>query len=169
MENLRIYKNKHPVLRKKCQAVSEVTIAEQRLFENMTSIMRRDRGLGLAAVQLGILKQMIVIDIGAGALELVNPRIVERKGRKKILKEGCLSLPGVFVCVSRRRCVSVRALDKSGKEVLIEAQDLLARVLQHEIDHLRGILIIDYLPWYKRLIIDKKLPDDQIGISEPSC
>ena len=133
---------------------------ERQLFKSMLAIMRKFQGIGLAAVQIGILKQMIVIDIGCGAIELVNPQIVERKGKKYSFEEGCLSLPGVAVKVSRRRCVSVRALDKFGKAVLIEAEDLLARVLQHEIDHLHGRLIIDYLPWYKRLNIAKNLSDN---------
>ena len=141
MEELRFRKNKHPALREKCQPVSEVTAQERQLFKNMLTIMRRYQGIGLAAVQIGILKQIIVIDIGCGAIELVNPQIIKRKGKKYSSVKGCLSLPGVAVSVSRRRCVSVRALDKFGKVVLLEAEDLFARVLQHEIDHLYGRLI----------------------------
>ncbi len=160
MEKLRFHKKKHSVLREKCRLVSDVTVQERQLFKSMLAIMRESKGIGLAAVQIGILKQMIVIDIGCGALELVNPQIVESKGKKYSFEEGCLSLPGIAVKVSRRRCVSVRALDKFGKAVLIKAEDLLARVLQHEIDHLHGRLIIDYLPWYKRIKIAKTLPDN---------
>ncbi len=91
--------------------------------------MREAKGIGLAAVQIGILKQMIVIDIGGGVIELVNPQIVEKKGKKYTCVEGCLSLPGVSVKVARRKCIKVRALDKLSNTILIEAEDIFARVL----------------------------------------
>ena len=160
MEKLKIHENNHPVLRKKCLPVTKVSDTERDIFKSMLNVMRQKEGIGLAASQIGILKQMIVIDIGQGPLELVNPQIIKRRKKKCLQDEGCLSLPGLTVKVSRHLSVSVKALDKFGKEVLIDADGLLARVLQHEIDHLSGRLITDYLPWYKRFRISKTFKND---------
>ncbi|MBU4305817.1 MAG: peptide deformylase [Candidatus Omnitrophica bacterium] len=150
-----IFKNKNPVLRKKAAALKRITNKELMLMDEMLKIMYRDKGIGLAAPQVGISKQIIVIDIGEGPLKLFNPRIIRKKGEMVSLPERCLSLPGLSVKVKRPKKVLVEACTVSGEKILIEAEDLLARVLQHEIDHLHGRLIIDYLPWYRRRLLLK--------------
>lgn len=131
------------ILRKKCGIVETVTVKEVELFENMVFTMRAFNGIGLAAPQIGISCQLIVADTGEGIIKLANPQIIEVKGNDRMV-EGCLSIPGTEVEVKRRYKVSVKGLNEKGKTVEIKAKGLLARVLQHEIDHLKGKLIIDY-------------------------
>ncbi len=145
-----------PVLRRKAKKVGRVTPAHRQILSRMARLMYEASGIGLAAPQVGIDEQMIVVDIGKGLYKLVNPRIVRREGRQAI-DEGCLSCPGVSVRVPRARKIVVESLDDEGKEITFEAQDLLACVLQHEIDHLLGKLIVDYAPLWKRLTMKKKL------------
>jgi peptide deformylase len=118
--------------------------------------MYADSGIGLAAPQVGLSEAMIIVDIGAGLYKLINPKIVKRSGWQA-LEEGCLSVPGVCIKVRRARKVVVKALDETGKPQSIEAEDLLACVLQHEIDHLKGKLIVDYASLFKRLRIKRRL------------
>jgi peptide deformylase len=99
-----------------------------------------------------------VVDIGQGPLKLANPRIVNKKG-SGVMEEGCLSLPGIMIKVKRAEQVVVAAQNEFGERIEIQAEGLLARVLQHEIDHLKGILIIDYLPWLKRIMLKRKLSE----------
>lgn len=115
-------------------------------------------GIGLAAPQVGIDEQMIVVDIGKGLYKLINPLIVKRQGRQAI-DEGCLSCPGVSIKVPRAKYIIVEALDDDSKKVTIDAEGLLACVLQHEIDHLSGKLIVDYAPLWKRVSMRKKLKE----------
>ena len=133
------------LLRKKSQAVPEITPNVIRLLDRMQETMYAANGVGLAAPQVGILKRVIVVDIGEdgpGALRLINPEILERSGSQNG-PEGCLSCPGMWGDVKRSQYVKVKALNEHGEEIIIEAEDFLARALQHEIDHLEGILFID--------------------------
>jgi len=109
----------------------------------MLRFMKDRKGIGLAAPQVGVPQRIVVADIGDGPLRLVNPEIVGQGG-SETAAEGCLSLPGVFVDVPRNTCIEVAARDARGHRVEFEAAGLLARVLQHEIDHLAGKLICDY-------------------------
>ncbi len=143
MKPLKIRKYPHKVLRKVCEPVKNITKREVKLFENMLFTMRHSSGMGLAAPQIGITKRLIVADIGEGAVRLANPEIVKIKGTDKMV-EGCLSIPDVTVDIERPYEVVVTGLNKRGKTVELEVKGLLARVLQHEIDHLNGKLIIDY-------------------------
>lgn len=145
-----IKKYPHPILRKKCELVEAVTMQEVELFENMVFTMRAFNGIGLATPQIGISRQLIVADTGEGVIKLANPQIIEVKGNDKMV-EGCLSIPGADVEVKRRYKVTVKGLNEKGKMVEIKAKGLLARVLQHEIDHLKGKLIIDYLSPEKKI------------------
>jgi peptide deformylase len=131
-----------PVLREKAQPVPEVTRNIQKLLDNLAETMYAARGVGLAAPQIGVSKRVIVVDVGEGLWELVNPEIVSRKG-EDVDVEGCLSIPGVAGKVRRASRVVVRGWDRNGKEIEIKASGLGARALQHEIDHLDGILFID--------------------------
>lgn len=118
--------------------------------------MYADAGIGLAAPQVGINEDLIVVDIGSGLYKLINPKILKKSG-SQVNQEGCLSIPGVCVKVKRANNVLVKAEDESGKEVSIEAEGLFACVLQHEIDHLSGKLVVDYASLFERIKIRKKL------------
>jgi len=145
-----------PVLRKKAKMITQVNAECREILNTMAKAMYMDSGIGLAAPQLGISAQLIVIDIGDGLYKLVNPKIIKRQGNQ-VLQEGCLSLPGVSVKVKRARQVWVEALDENNRAVKLMAQDLFACVLQHEIDHLRGKLILDYASLLQKLRIKRKL------------
>lgn len=133
-----------PVLREKCCQVEEITDKERDLFEQMLLMMRRFKGIGLAAPQVGISRNLIVADLGDNPLCLANPVLLKIQG-SEIAEEGCLSIPGAKIAVDRPAEVIVGGLNEKGKSVVIEARGLLARVFQHELDHLEGKLIIDYL------------------------
>lgn len=130
------------VLRKKCREVDDVDGRLLTLIEDMKETMYEADGVGLAAPQVGILKRLFVIDIGEGPLVFINPEIIETSG-KQIDEEGCLSLPGETKEVVRPNYVRARALNEKGEEFEIEAEELLARAILHEYDHLNGTLFID--------------------------
>jgi len=142
---LNIRKIGDPVLRSKAKEVEEVTDKTRDLLDNMAETMYDAPGIGLAAPQVGILQRVIVVDVedDNGLLELINPEIISVSEEKAIMEEGCLSIPEEKGHVVRAKKVTVRGLNRNGKEVIIEAEDLLARALQHEIDHLDGILFVD--------------------------
>ncbi|ATY85096.1 peptide deformylase [Kyrpidia spormannii] len=131
-----------PILREKAKPVSKVTPNIQRLIDDMADTMYDAEGIGLAAPQVGILKRVIVADIGEGLLGLVNPEVVLEEG-EQTGPEGCLSIPGVQADVTRAHHVIVRAQDRNGEPLVVDAEGLLARCLLHEIDHLDGILFLD--------------------------
>ena len=133
------------LLRKVCKPVPEITPNVKKLLDNMLETMYESNGVGLAAPQVGILKRVVVVDIGEegpGPLKLINPEILERSGEQNG-PEGCLSCPVMWGDVKRSKYVKVKALTPEGQEIIIEGEDYLARALQHEIDHLDGILFID--------------------------
>lgn len=137
-----IVKEGDDILRKQSR---EVTVFDQRLWdllEDMAQTMYKANGVGLAAVQVGILKRAVVIDIGDGLIELINPVIVKSKG-EAVDMEGCLSSPGEYGMVPRPRKVEVKAQDRHGKPFTIKGEDLMARALCHEIDHLSGRIFKD--------------------------
>jgi len=131
-----------PVLRRPAKPVERVTKRIQKLIRDMADTMYAANGAGLAAPQVGVSERVIVADAGDGLVALVNPRIVSSSG-SEVDVEGCLSIPNVTVYVERAAQVEVEGWDERGKTVRIKAEGLLARALQHEIDHLDGILIID--------------------------
>ncbi len=139
-----IRKTGDPVLRRVSREVKNITPQLINLLEDMVETMYDSEGVGLAAPQIGVNKRLIVIDAQdeVGLLKLINPEIVGREG-KEISIEGCLSFPGIAGEVEREKTVKVRALTPEGKSVEICASGLLARALQHEIDHLDGILFVD--------------------------
>ncbi len=129
-------------LRKKSREVEKIDDRILTLLDDMAETMYDANGVGLAAPQVGILKRIVVIDVGDGLLELINPVITYKKG-EQINPEGCLSVPGKSGTVSRPEKVKVRALNRHGEEINIDADGLLAIALCHEIDHLSGTLYID--------------------------
>ncbi|MBC7324528.1 MAG: peptide deformylase [Moorella sp. (in: Bacteria)] len=134
----------HPdsLLREKALPVKKITPNILRLLDNLADTMYDAPGVGLAAPQIGVLKRVIVVDVGEGLLELINPEIIVARGRD-VGPEGCLSVPGVQGEVPRAAFVTVRGLDRHGQQREIQGEGLLARALQHEIDHLDGVLFID--------------------------
>jgi peptide deformylase len=120
----------------------------------MARIMYDASGIGLAASQIGLNQSMVVIDIGQGLYKLINVKIVKKQG-SWAMEEGCLSVPGVSIKVKRAKKIWVKAQDDSGKDVDLEAEDLLACVFQHEVDHLNGKLIIDYASFLEKIKIKK--------------
>lgn len=130
------------VLRKKSKTVETINDKTLLLFRDMAESMYAARGAGLAAVQVGILRRMVVLDAGTGLIKLINPIIVEATGEQQEI-EGCLSIPGIYGIVKRPERVVVHALDELGSTVEMEGNGFLARAICHEIDHLDGILYID--------------------------
>lgn len=136
------YYQKDDILRKKSKAVEAIGNREVILLDDMAQTMYAHDGAGLAAVQVGILKRLIVIDAGDGLIKLINPEIIAADGEQRHM-EGCLSIPGVCAEVVRPEKVTVRAAGIDGSMVTMEGTGLLARAFCHEIDHLDGILFID--------------------------
>jgi peptide deformylase len=129
-------------LRKKSRAVEKIDKRVLALLEDMLDTMYFAQGVGIAAPQVGILKRIMIVDVGEGPIEFINPEMIEQSG-EQIDKEGCLSIPGLIGNVSRPSYVKVIALDRSGKTFELEATGLLARAICHEMDHLDGILFVD--------------------------
>lgn len=133
-----------PILKERSKKVEAIDMNIKTLSSGMARTMYEYRGIGLAAPQIGVLKQVIVIDMDEGNYVIyVNPVIDEASKKTDVEEEGCLCLPGVQIPVRRSKNVVVSALDLKGRPVQIEASDFLARVLQHEIDHLAGLSIVD--------------------------
>jgi len=130
------------ILRAKALPVRKINSGVLRVLDNMRDTMYAFDGIGLAAPQIGISKRIIVVDTGDNLIEMVNPEIIYGEG-EQTGSEGCLSVPNVVGLVKRAKKVTVKGLNRKGEEVNIEASDLLARVFQHEIDHLDGVLFID--------------------------
>ncbi|MFZ0219011.1 MAG: peptide deformylase [Candidatus Aquirickettsiella sp.] len=133
--------------------------ALQQLIDDMFDTMYAAKGIGLAAPQIAISKKLAVIDITNNKSKiwcLINPVIVERKG-EALMEEGCLSVPGIYDKAPRALWVKLKALDRHGEEYIIEAEDLLAHCIQHEVDHLNGKLFLDHLSPLKRQLARKKL------------
>ncbi len=133
-----------PVLRQRSSDVVEFDGDLARLAETMITAMYEAHGIGLAAPQVGVLKRMYTYDLGSGPETLINPTIVESEG-EYLYGEGCLSVPGLTVDILRPERVTVQGLDINGKEVVFSGDDLMGRLIQHEIDHLDGVLLLDRL------------------------
>lgn len=131
-----------PVLRKVAEPVSKVTRRTRKLIRDMKETMYEANGVGLAAPQVGVSERVIVVDVGEGFLALVNP-VIESKEGSQVDVEGCLSIPGVLGYVERADRVVVFGMDEDGHSRRVEASGFMARALQHEIDHLNGILFTD--------------------------
>lgn len=138
---IRIYGD--PFLRAKCVPAKEVGPSERMVMDAMIETMHQAKGVGLAAPQVGIKQRFFVLDIGDGPMVIVNPEILRRAG-SDIFEEGCLSIPEVTVQVKRPEEITVHYKDENNQTVKLTCNGLLARVIQHETDHLDGILIIDY-------------------------
>ncbi|MFR5684695.1 MAG: peptide deformylase [Clostridia bacterium] len=139
-----IIENGDEILRKKSREVGEINERILELLDDMVETLHKSNGVGLSAVQVGVLKRVVVIDIydGKGPIKLINPKITRAKGEVE-LEEGCLSFPNQYAKVKRAEEVTVEALNEKGKKIKITAKELLAQALQHELDHLEGVLFVD--------------------------
>lgn len=137
-----IVKKGDEILREEAKTIREITPNILKLLDNMRDTMYAAKGVGLAAPQIGVSKRAIVVDVGDDLLELVNPAIVISEGEQTDT-EGCLSIPGLVGEVTRAYKVKVRALNREGQEIELEREEMAARALQHEIDHLNGVLFTD--------------------------
>ena len=142
LRNIRI--NDDPILRKKCKAVTEVTDKIRELVEDMIDTMYEAEGVGLAAPQVGILKRIVVIDVGEGPVIMINPEILETSG-SQTGQEGCLSVPGKAGIVTRPNYVKAKAYDLDMNEYIVEGEELMASAICHELDHRDGGLYIDHV------------------------
>lgn len=152
MAILQILHHPNGILETRCDRVISFDKELHRLLDNMYETMVSEDGVGLAAPQVGIISQIAIVDTGergkSELFELINPEIIKKKGNK-IDIEGCLSFPGVYGKVPRAQMVTVKANDRYGNEYILQAEDYLARAIQHEIDHLQGVLftskVIEYI------------------------
>lgn len=153
------------ILTKKTKRVGEFDAATKKLINDMVETLYAKRGAGLAANQVGVSKQIIVVDDsrGEGNVKImINPKIVRKKG-EAIMAEGCLSLPGLEFEIKRPEKIEVEYMDKRGQKQKIKANDLLARIICHEVDHLEGKTMLDRLPLLKRLKFKRKLKKEYAG------
>jgi len=151
-----------PILRKKCEPLEKVDTDTKKLMDDMLETMYAAPGIGLAAVQIGILKRLVVIDISRDEekkdpIFLINPEIINQSKQTSVYEEGCLSIPGQFAEIERPAECTLKYIDYNGKEKELKADGLLATCIQHEVDHLNGILFIDYLSKLKKDMIIRKL------------
>ena len=151
-----------PILRKKSEILEKVDDDLRKLLDDMLETMYSAPGIGLAAVQVGILKRLIVIDVSKekdkkNPLFLINPEIISKSENTSTHEEGCLSLPGHFAEIERPAECHIKYINYEGKEKEIKASGLLSTCIQHEVDHLNGVLFIDYLSKLKKDMIIKKL------------
>ncbi|CBS87695.1 peptide deformylase [Azospirillum lipoferum] len=162
MARLPILVAPHPILKRKAQPVAEVDVRVVKLMDDMVETMYDANGIGLAAPQVGVLDRVIVVDVHEkddppNPIRLANPEIVWSSDEKAVCEEGCLSVPEQYADVTRPQRIRVRYLDEKNRQQEFEADGMLATCIQHEIDHLNGVLFVDYLSMLKRNILLKKV------------
>jgi len=154
MAMLEIKKFNNPVLRKKCKEVGKIDKKIKKLVVDMAQTMEKNIGIGLAAPQVGVLKRIIVVRTHLEnrlILGLINPKILKKSPESEVDEEGCLSFPDIFLKIKRAKEVEVEGLDIDGKKIRLKTKGLMARVLQHEIDHLEGILFFNRLNFIRKV------------------
>ncbi|HJR45102.1 MAG TPA: peptide deformylase [Actinomycetota bacterium] len=156
-----------PVLRQRAAEMDSITDLHRRLAADMIETMREAPGVGLAGPQVGVLERIFVWEVEERHGTVINPLIVARSDETVEEEEGCLSLPGLYYPVERSAAVVVEGLDESGAAVRLETEGLLARVCQHEIDHLDGVLFIDHLPEELRKEALTRLRNEALGLPSP--
>ena len=155
MAVLEVMKTGHPVLKQIAEPVEFVNKKIRQLLDDMSETMYKTDGVGLAAPQVNVSKRIIVLDDGNGLIEVINPEIVKKEGSQVGL-EGCLSVPELFGDVERYDKIEVHGINRNNKKIKIKAEGFLARIFQHEIDHLNGILFVEKLVNPNEIFIHKK-------------
>lgn len=145
-----------PILRRKAREVEYFNEEVKTIIDKMFQLMQNHKGIGLAANQIGLDKRIIAINVER-PLVLINPKILEKSQEKIKMQEGCLSFPNIFLEIERPKEIEVEAIDRGKKKIKFKVSELLARVIQHELDHLDGVLMIDYLSFWQRLKLRPKL------------
>ncbi len=150
-----------PLLRQVSTSIERVDAELQKLTDDMLETMYEAPGIGLAAIQVGVPRRLLVIDVSKEGedkqpLVFINPEIIKSSDERSVYEEGCLSIPDYYAEVERPAMVTVKSIDRDGKEQMTEADGLLATCLQHEIDHLNGVLFIDHISRLKREMVIKK-------------
>jgi len=151
---MEIRKFNDPILRKRAKKVWKIDAQIKSVAEDMAKIMKESEGIGLAGPQVGLSLRIITVetDYSTGEIKtLINPKIIKKSSKKIVGTEGCLSFPGIFLDLKRSEQVTVKAKDISGKKVIFTAEGMLARALQHEIDHLNGVVFLDRLGLFKKI------------------
>ena len=156
-----------PVLRTVAAAVTDDRASLQRLIDGMLETMYEAPGVGLAAPQIGISKRIFVADVGEGPFAMINPEIIEVAG-SWTFDEGCLSVPGYYWPIKRPGYAKARGFDVDGNEVIFEGEELMGRVLQHEIDHLDGMLLLERLPRRTKKQALREIREQSLGLVEGS-
>ncbi len=154
MAILEIKKFNEPVLREKCKEIKKIDKKIKKLIVDIAQTMEKNQGVGLSAPQVGLARRIIVVQAdfkGQRILALVNPKILKKGPETEIGEEGCLSFPGIYLKIKRAKEVEIEGLNIEGKKIKIKAKGLSARVFQHEIDHLDGILFFDRLSLAQKL------------------
>lgn len=148
-----IRKYPDPILKKKAEKIKEITPEIKQLAQDLieTMLSSKPEGIGLAAPQIGVSKRVIAVMTESGPAVYINPKIAEKSRKKEAAEEGCLSLPGTWLNIKRAKEIRLEAIDINGKKINIKAVGFLARILQHEIDHLNGTLIIDKVSLWQKL------------------
>jgi len=147
----KIVKYPNPILRKKATEVKELSEEIKKLAGDMIEIMIESQGIGLAAPQIGESKRIIVVQMEKGPQVFINPKIIAKSKEKELMEEGCLCFPKLFLEIKRAKKVQIEAVTIAGEKVRIEAEGLLARIFQHEVDHLDGVLFIDRVSFSRKL------------------
>lgn len=150
-----------PLLRQVSQPVERVDSELNQLVDDMLETMYEAPGIGLAAIQVGVPRRLLVIDVAKEGedrqpLVFINPEIITSSNERSVYEEGCLSIPDYYAEVERPASISVKSIDRNGKEQVTEADGILATCLQHEIDHLNGVLFIDHISRLKREMVIKR-------------
>lgn len=150
-----------PLLRQVSTSIERVDAELQKLADDMLETMYEAPGIGLAAIQVGVPRRLLVVDVSKEGedkqpLVFINPEIIKSSDERSVYEEGCLSIPDYYAEVERPAMVTVKSIDRDGKEQMTEADGLLATCLQHEIDHLNGVLFIDHISRLKREMVIKK-------------
>jgi len=164
MTILTILRFPDPRLKTKANPVTNITDATSIIINDMLATMYDEKGIGLAATQVDIHQRIVVIDISENSdqpIVLINPEIIAKSDETLINEEGCLSVPGIYAKVNRHETCMVKALDRHGKEFILDGEGLLSICIQHELDHLNGILFVDYLSPLKRQRIKTKLEKEE--------
>jgi len=154
--NKEIVKYPNPILKKRAEEIKDVSEDIKRLAEDMIETMISSRGIGLAGPQVGESKRIIIVRTESGPKVFINPKIIKKSWSKEVRKEGCLSLPGSYLEIKRAKEIEVEALNENGQMIKMKVQGLTARIIQHEIDHLDGILIFNRLGFWQRFRNRKK-------------
>ena len=153
MAILPIYKYPHTILRQRAKKISIIDKSIQKLVDDMMDTLQNSGGVGLAANQIGVLKRLIVIQLPEDEepTAYINPEIIHREGKREV-QEGCLSIPGYYGTITRSMWIKAKGMDRTSRIIKITAEGLLSQIIEHEIDHINGILYIDHLNTHEDLI-----------------